>query len=221
MRKNIVVLLSMFFLTGAIVGCTEEIATISTSNDYSLANDLKEMTSRADVIVLGSYQGYLYSENGDRDMDDPSKESSDSYSETKVYAFEVDEVLKGDVPKNIKVNLHYSWTEDDLRDEEENPIKLTIKSQIFVEPKLSNKYVLFLNKAEFTDGYVSASLPFEIRIDEQNKAILHLGAGENETIVQDENGKKYRIVQESIDLYEDKITGKDLKELIQEIKQYK
>lgn len=134
MRKSLSILLLVVCMLGAF-GCNADIETINYAYEYRIAQDLKEMSSKADIIVLGSYQKYLTSYNGDRDVKDPSRESTQSYSEVKIYEFKVDEVIKGNVPNDIHVNLHYSRQITELLDSKGNPIKLNIKSETFFEPE--------------------------------------------------------------------------------------
>lgn len=87
---------------------TEEV-TVSFYADYPTYPSLEQMCDAADIIVTGQYTEYLSSWNMNRDASDPSKEDPNTYSEGRLYAFQVDQVLKGQAPEAITVTNNTAW----------------------------------------------------------------------------------------------------------------
>lgn len=218
--------ISLFFLTLGLmlsVGCSGdkniEVMAMNSSIDLIMASDLQEMISKADVIVVGKYQKYVYSVNGEKDPREPNKEHPTLYSEHRVYDFKVEETLKGDVSDHIQVELPFTSQMDGLRDEDGNPVIITTKKGADDQPDFSKKYILFLVKTP-EGRYHGGFTPFQIMVDNNHKTWLKLPK-EKKTIGTDQNGKPYELYVEGVDHYHDQITGKDVDEVIAKIKESK
>ncbi|WP_124727584.1 hypothetical protein [Staphylospora marina] len=204
-----------------LAGCAgeKEATPLHLSAEYVVGKDLNALTSNAEVIVVGSYGKHLYSYNGAGNVNDPGQEHPDLYSEVKVYDFKIEQVLKGNVPEHIEVNLPYSEQIDGLKDENGNPIKLTIRKGPYFEPDLSRKVILFLKKDPFSKGYSIAMHPYQIVIDKDDRAHLKLPKENEKVEAVDEQGKIYHIYSEGFD-FEDHVSGRASGDVIAEIKQY-
>ena len=80
-----------------------------TGQDYSVYDNLQQMAASSDYIVMGYFDwNRAESWNMSRDLEDPTKESTELYVEGVLYDFHICNVLKGEIPEEqITVNFPY------------------------------------------------------------------------------------------------------------------
>lgn len=253
-RKKIIVLIStLIILLGAgitiyfsktdddtlIASSENEVNEIHISHDLLTATDLSDMINNSDLIVLGTYEGFDSTWNMARDPNDLSEESDEAYIEGKIYNFNVEEVLMGEVENSkIKINHSYSETltvELTSGDEVVSPEGVLIKEPTsveyreienkdptFIEPNFNDRYIVFLQKGEINNIYMRAIEPYLIKFDENETAILQSNLTNNDNDTLNNNitidGKTISITNEVDTDFKDSISGKKLKYVIEEIK---
>lgn len=216
--------LSFIFLISFLVlqlGCTPSVEhkQIKVSPDYVVAENLEEMVENSETIVIGTFQKYKHSYNAERDPKNEQQESKESYSETKVYAFTVEESLKGKTNEStIEVSIPYTRELTGLKDEQGKELRFKIPSIGHVQPKLGKKYVLFLMKNEKANTYHAPFTPYMIEIEKNNKVVLTKPQSHVETSFKTSEYNQYDISVEGIDIQNDQISGKNLSELKREMK---
>lgn len=188
--------------------------TIVNSADFPLTEDFSEMVNQSELVVIGQYEKFDSTWNMARDINDISKPDSNHYIEGRIYKFKVDKVLQGlTEDDSIDVNLRYSEDIEYLM-EDGKAINLENKNPLFIEPEIGKKYMLFLKKGTY---YYGALEPFQIQIDENNKAILKSNLinvkPENLKNIQKVGDKEIEIVNEAHEI-RDTISGKDIGELL-------
>lgn len=141
-------ILFLFILTWVVSsGCGEETPTkqIQVGTDYKVISELSEMVEESELVVVGKFGSYTESYNSDRDIKDPSKPSKESFSEGKIYQFQVNETLKGKTDSSaIRVGIPYTKEITGLRDEKGNKLNVKVKNSLSVTPDPQTRYILFL-----------------------------------------------------------------------------
>lgn len=217
-KLSFLLLISLLVLQ---LGCssTTESKQIKVSPDYAVAENLSDMVENAETIVIGSFQKYSHSFNAERNPKNENEESKESYSETKVYEFEVEETLKGNSPRSsIQVSIPYSKELTGLIDEQGQEIRFRVPSLAHVQPKIGKKYVLFLIKNERTNMYQAPFTPYMIEIKDDNKVVLQKPQSEMKTSFKTKSNDQYNVSVEGVHLKKDQISGKDLSELKEEMR---
>mgnify|MGYP001456938655 CR=1 FL=1 len=220
MKKiSILLLVAMLMLFQFGCNATEEPKQIKVSPDYAVATDISEMVKNAETIVIGTFQEYKHSYNAERNPKNEHEESKEAYSETKVYSFNVEKSLKGDVTESssIQVSIPYTKELTGLRDEQGKELRFRIPSIGHVQPTLGKRYVLFLMKNERTNSYQAPFTPYMIEIQNDNKVVLQKPQEKVQTSFRSSNNQ-YQISVEGVHLEKDEISGKDLNVLINEVK---
>ncbi|SFS54141.1 hypothetical protein [Marininema halotolerans] len=188
------------------------------SGDVVLANNLSEMSKKAPIIVEGSFVKLDSSENGARNPKNPSKPASDIYNEVKIYQFQVDDELKGDVAKEaIEVGYEYSMELEHLTSAK----KVRIQDPLWVKPKMGKNYILFLNPPDqYTHYYTSAFTPSRIEVNSDSRVKLILPKRGIQKHQFERDGKRFNVSMEGFPTdYTNTISGKDVGEIEKIIKQ--
>lgn len=120
------------------------------TTDYPISLDIDKLIKESAIVVKGRYTGYIESWNMARNSMDVSKPADDIYIEGKVFAFDVDEYIKGNGPRTINVNLRYK--QEEMIDER------------YIEPTINEEVVLFLSKDKVFDLYYGSMEPFEFKL---------------------------------------------------------
>ena len=207
---------------------TEEV-TVSFYADYPTYPSLEQMCDAADIIVTGQYTEYLSSWNMNREASDPSKEDPNTYSEGRLYAFQVDQVLKGQAPEAITVNKQYSLGARyyvGQVDGEHVYAPYQMPTPYCIEPEYGRSYILFLSYDPQFDHYFAVGEPWEILLrpdgsaelkslifgDEPQAAPLSAEAKTEDAI--------YRIIVENDDIgrYEDFIAPLSAEQVMEQIR---
>lgn len=98
--------------------------------------------------------------NSARDPQDLSKEDPDHYSETHVYSFQIDEVLKGEIlHPSIQINKAYQ-----IKMNDRNGNEFLVKEPYYYKPDPKKKYLLFLVKAPdntYSAGFINYEISFD------------------------------------------------------------
>lgn len=141
---------------------TEEITQV-VSSDYPVFSDIEQMTADADVILIGRYKEFLSTWNMDRNPENPVEEDPTSYSEGRLYSFDVEKVLKGTaIPDTIRINMAYStgakYSVGEV-DGVEQVVEYQIPTQYYIEPELGEQYLLFLSYGPLGEIYFSCGEP--------------------------------------------------------------
>ena len=155
--------------------------------DFPVALSISEMTENAQVVVIGKYSNYDSSWNMARNPSNISYEDSENFTEGHLYAFTVEEVLKGEVSElDILVNHRYSEilkimeSNAEVSNEgiilkeatKENELRLTVHDPLYISPELGVSYILFLMKDEVFGYYYGAIEPFSIIISSDSTVVL-------------------------------------------------
>jgi len=211
--------LLIFFCILLQCGCGTDVEPkqLTISPDYAVAQDISEMVEKAEIIAIGTFQEYQFSYNAERDPKHHNEPSKNSYSETKVYSFSIEQLLKGDVREpSILVSIPFSKELTGLKDEQGNELRFRIPNTAHVQPTLFKKYILFLRKNERTGMYQAPFTPYMIEIKHDNKVVLQKPPSETVSTFRSTN-YNYQIRVEGIHLKKDEISGKDLSALIHQI----
>lgn len=146
------------------------------SSDYPVFEDIQQMCEQADCIVLGQYGEFLSTWNMDRNPENPVEEDPNSYSEGRLYSFNVEQVLKGEPPPDeITISKYYSFGSEysvGKIDGVEQYAPCQIPTQYFVEPEYGVDYLLFLDYNEVADNYYAIGEPWEMAIRADGTADL-------------------------------------------------
>lgn len=252
MRKRIsVIIATAIILCGIIIAMyfsnvnnTEAVpahngpSAIVVANDMLTATNLSDMVDNSDLVVLGTYEEFDSTWNLARNPNDISKASDEEYIEGKVYNFNIEEVLMGDIEESkIKISHTYSnniTVEFTSGDEEVSPEGILVKEPTtveyfevenldptFISPTFNEKHIVFLQDDIVDNIYMGALEPYLIKFDNNNNAVLlsNLTNDNHEDLknIVEVNGKNIAITNE-VDLdFDDTITGKDLNEIKDEI----
>lgn len=145
--------------------------TLHISNDAPSYNILESMTMDAEYIVTGTYTSFEGKWNMSRNPDDIRQEANDSYVEGRLYNFQIESVLKGDLSEsNIRVNLR---CKDQVSFDGDS---FFVTNPNYIEPELNQTYLLFLTKEQSPafDGYYGTGTPFAIKLDDTGNARLEM-----------------------------------------------
>jgi len=210
--------------------------TILISKDFSLTSSFEEMVNQSDLVVIGEYKNFDSKWNMARDPYNPLEEDTENYVEGHLYNFKISETIKGTaVSKIVKVNHRYAESflleesnavvaEDGIILKEATKVvtkKVENKDPLYIEPTLGKKYMLFLKEGETLGNYYGAIEPFSISFDKNNKAELD----SNLKTINDDlltstiqfDGSEYILKNEIHETITDTISGRDLKELKEQV----
>ncbi len=163
-----------------------EIDTVRIQSDYATAASLESMVQQSEYIVVGRYTAYDSSYNMARSTENADEEDPERYVEGRLYHFQVEEVLKGELePGDILVNLRYSETmtvteSNAVKDEtgliiqpatQERTISFVVYDPLYLEPELEQTCILFLDRIDRTGNFSRAMEPFWI-VEEDGAAEL-------------------------------------------------
>lgn len=141
-------------------------STIVVSSNYQVVNSLDEMVSAAGVVVVGYFDKQIDTMNMRRDPKDMTKESELSYEEGRIYEFTIEEVLVGKVSEE-KINIALAFsTEAVIYDSNGEEVKVQLRDPFFREPKLQQKYMLFLYKNNELNTYFKSFEPYRVEIQD-------------------------------------------------------
>ena len=159
----------------------------------------------------------------------PAKKIRNTYSEGRLYAFQVDQVLKGQAPEAITVNKQYSLGARyyvGQVDGEHVYAPYQMPTPYCIEPEYGRSYILFLSYDPQFDHYFAVGEPWEILLrpdgsaelkslifgDEPQAAPLSAEAKTEDAI--------YRIIVENDDIgrYEDFIAPLSAEQVMEQIR---
>lgn len=189
------------------------------SSNFPITEDLNQMNSEADIIVIGKYTNFKESWNMSRDDYDLTKEHEKSYVEGHIYNFSTTAVIRGEIiDSNILINHHYG-RDHYIEEANEN---LFIVNDLYKEPEMNEEYILFLKYDENFNLYYGAIEPFTIKINRDQTLELYtpltekIDNSENKTF-ELESGKTLIVKEHTEELIEDFIEGKNLDSLLEEL----
>jgi hypothetical protein len=208
----------------------------SFSSDYPTAEELNEMVNSAEVVVVGEYMGFDSSWNMARNPNNISDEDEERYVEGRLYSFNVEDVLKGNLAdETVLVNHKYSetrkMTESNAVINAEgiivteatvtNEISFTLIDALYIEPEIGVKYVLFLAKDNNFGNYYGSVEPFIIKISDDNIAYIQSNlinsTGAIEQVVTIDGTSRTIVATEHTTPLNDNISGIDFELLKDEI----
>ncbi|KQL12436.1 hypothetical protein [Psychrobacillus sp. FJAT-21963] len=220
----------------SLAGIEKEPQTVILSKDFPSTSDLNVMIDEADLVVIGHYNGLDSKWNMARNPNNPSQEDTENYVEGHLYNFKISETIKGaSDSKQIQVNHRFAETvvlevsdavvsPEGIVTKEATKVdmkEIENKDPLFIEPANGKKYMLFLKKNEDLGSYYGAIEPFSISFDKNDKAELQTNI---ETIDEDSLTSQTQFAEETFivknEIHEtitDTISGKSLKELIQQV----
>ncbi|MDM5188799.1 cardiolipin synthase [Bacillus sp. DX4.1] len=212
--------------------------TVILSKDFPATSDLNQMINEADVVVIGEYEGLDSKWNMARNPNNPLEEDKENYVEGHLYNFNISETIKGTTEnKKIKINHRFAETvklEDSdavvapdgtIKKEATKVVTKDVenKDPLYIEPKISKKYMMFLKKDQLFGNYYGAIEPFAITFDENNKAELQTNIEtineKNMTSKAQFAGKTVVLKNEIHETITDNISGKTLNEVKEQVKQ--
>lgn len=203
-------------------GCSQPNASkmIQVGTDYHVVTHLPEMVKKSELVVIGKFGPYLQSYNSDRDIQNPAKPSKHSYSESKIYQFQIREILKGNTDSStLRVSIPYSKEIAGLTDEKGNPLKVRVKDVLSINPDPQKEYVLFLNKHRYMEAYIAPFYPNIIEVQSNQQVQLKKPSPKTHETVKSKSNETYEVYVEGIQITNDPISGKDLDEIKQTIQQ--
>ncbi|WP_124726455.1 hypothetical protein [Staphylospora marina] len=223
-KRILITALAASLIVGVLTGCTdkqEAAAPIHVSFEPNLAGDLKAMSERAQIVVLGKFGTDYHVFNGSRNPQNPAEPSKSVFSEGRSYPFQVIQSIKGQTETDIRVNLLYDQQIDGLLDENGKPLDVRIPSPSFFEPDPSKTYLLFLEKDPHVEGYSINFQPYAIAFDASGKAELITPRKEATALASNEaNMKRQVLVHGFVDDYPDTVSGKSIDEVLDEVNGY-
>jgi hypothetical protein len=229
MKKYLQILLTAVIGFGLMAGCTStqgmfqetkakennEQIKVRIGGNLNMAFTLEEMNQEADYIVIGKYTQLKKKVNSARDVNDPSKESEEEYHEGEVYDFAVDQVLKGKISEKsilVEVPKKMQLTDpEDLR-------KYEIIDPNYIQPKMDQKYILFLDKADGDDYYGIPFFPYVLEI--QDNQILKVVKPDPALRIQELQAQSKQIHVEGdsfVDAFQDLLSGKRLQDVLESL----
>ncbi|OEH86458.1 hypothetical protein BHU72_13650 [Desulfuribacillus stibiiarsenatis] len=178
MKKFFVFLLigcsSLLLITSSIMyenNKTNNSRKIIVSQDQPVSNNIDDIISSVEYVVIGEYTNFQESWNMARSKD-RKKGADDVVVTGRLYDFKVDEYIKGIDKSRILVNLLYSYSDKIIGLENE------IVDDYYYQPIIGEKVVLFLNKDKVFNNFYPAIHPYEyivgddhLRIKTKNKVI--------------------------------------------------
>ena len=236
MRSKITYLFMILILFLNLCGCAksaqsnENTQYIGIHTDYPVVTSLEDMRKVSTYILVGHFNGEYETWNMARNPENLSEEDEKNRVEGRLYQFEVEKVLRGDVTeKTVDVNFTYSKAVESIVsnaeiDEEGNITKeatesktynYTVQDPLFIEPSTTDTYILFLLKNSQQNNYYGAIEPFRIRL-EGDKAVLETnltsGKTAQETVTM-EDGQVF-VVNMDVPTIEDFISGQNAEEIM-------
>lgn len=170
-------------------------------SEIETAENFTEMIEKADVIVIGQYEGLNSTVNLIREDEDETKESTEEYLGGKIYNFHIDKTLKGKVEEDSILLAHrYSkkFAIDEILGHEDKEVEEA--DPTYIKPSMGKTYVAFLKNPEVEDFYEQSVEPYLIKVDD------------NEQVEVKSN------IEDDLN-FDDTIEGKSLDELKEEIKE--
>ena len=161
-----------------------KLSTLYINRDMAVAQDLADMVDIAAYIVVGRYSRFDPTWNAANKM---PEEDTERYTESRLYRFVVDEVLKGELAdEDISVSLMYStrrisiesdakWDETGRITKEAtvtNEVSFFVHEPLYIEPVPDTVYILFLYGTKDLDVYCPALEPASIIISPDGNASL-------------------------------------------------
>ena len=141
-------------------------STIVVSSNYQVVNSLDEMVSAVGVVVVGYFDKQIDTMNMRRDPKDMTKESEFSYEEGRIYEFTVEEVLVGKVPDE-KINIALAFSKEAvIYDGNAEEVKVQLRDPFFREPKLQQRYMLFLYENSELNTYFKSFEPYRVEVQD-------------------------------------------------------
>ena len=148
------------------------------SMDYPISNSYQDMIDQSEYVVYGYFTEFEYEWNMARDEnDEPSKIFT---TVGKVHDFQIEKVYKGNISKHtIKVNqgysntIYYDNTMPDTNDINKSTPKIIVKNELYIEPDLNKKCLLFLNYDKKYTLYYASVEPFIVTIENNG---MHLNS---------------------------------------------
>ncbi|PLR75234.1 cardiolipin synthase [Bacillus sp. V3-13] len=196
---------------------------ISYSADFPYTENLQDMYQEADLVAIGRYDSFDSSWNMARNPADIKEEDSENYVEGHLYNFKIEEILAGESDKKIKINLRYEELVE-VEDEQGNKLKVKNKDPLFLEPETGEKYLVFLKKDLNFGNYYGAIEPFQILLDKDDIAQLKTNLKQEsyvkKQVIKVDNGKTFVNIETDLEPLTDKISGKSLVDLKNEIASY-
>ncbi len=217
---------------------SQKVDSITVSYDYPVAANLQQMVDGADYIVVGEYVGFNTSWNMARNPDNIDEADSENYVEGRLYDFNVDSAIKGNInDTSILINHRYSETISTVESNaeidaegriikeatESKELSFDISSPFFIEPEYNCKYILFLSKDDHFQNYYAAIEPFAIKITDGTAALqsnlLNKNGDMTQSIKTDDSKEVIVIIDVGNISIKDEVTGKSSEEVIRVIKE--
>lgn len=192
---------------------------VTMSADYPVWLDGTQLSENTKYAVLGHYESFLESYNGDRDVKDPSKESDTYYSESRKYQFVIEQAIKGDIDSEIIcVSKSYSIG-NYLNDPVGKQIAVSIPYPYFTEPECGVPMILLLNYDPATETYFSIGEPWEFRIEDGTVQVVSRIFGAAEPVktmldVEQEDTLYHISISYGNNNYEEPFSGMNLEEFL-------
>lgn len=190
MKKNIVVCLILIFSLLLAVTGYKNINKIDVSNtqsnisvDYPTAYDINNMIDNSSYIVKGNFTKYVDSWNMARNPENLKEEDTQVRIEGRLYEFVIEKELKGNLSKKdiITINLPYSHMGN--------------IDELYVEPTLNEKVILFLKYDSNFDYYYPAIEPYQfIEINDELKV-----KSNDKKVVLEFDKKEKKVTTESLE----------------------
>ncbi len=205
---------------GLLAGCTptpenNEQTKVRIGGNLNIAYTLEEMKQVADNVVIGKYTQLKKKVNSARDVNDPSKESAEEYHEGEVYEFAVDQVLKGEISEKsilIEIPKKIQLTDpEDLR-------KYEIIDPNYIQPKMDQKYILFLDKDEEDEHYGIPFFPYVLEI--QDNHVLQVVKPDPALKTQEFQAQNKQVQVEGdsfADRFQDGLSGKRMQDVVENL----
>lgn len=196
------------------------ITTVNVASDILIYEDIEEMAQNSEIVVVGYFDKFVEPINMLRNPSNILEESSTRYSEGHIYDFTVEEVVSGDLNQDtIQVGISFSngYNFIDNQGKEQH---IQIPAPTYQEPKLNQKYIVFLYKSEELNKYFEPFEPYRIEINKNNIATLDSAlVDENEEhsisskVFLEETLQEVHVNVEKHYDFHDKISGRELSEL--------
>ncbi|MBQ6808425.1 MAG: hypothetical protein IJP07_04605 [Firmicutes bacterium] len=154
----------------------KDVYVIASYAEISFWSSFADMYARSPIVLLGHFEREVDLWNLEQDSSKPTEKH---YTDTRIYRFRTQEVLKGtDIPEGLSVNFSYSHkSKGTLTNRivnelgqviqeatEEYPYKITVIRDYFIEPPLKQTILLFLRLSEYNNSYYAAGHPAMIAL---------------------------------------------------------
>ncbi|KGA96175.1 hypothetical protein AJ85_18330 [Alkalihalobacillus alcalophilus ATCC 27647 = CGMCC 1.3604] len=190
-------LIGASLIIGILIGCSSSASTdktyqINEHRDEKLPDNLSEIIGNSDVIVKGTYNELIRTENMIRSANDPTVPSDDFYTEGLIYDFTINKTYKGDVIDSIKTSVTHLDELPIMEDDGEVVGEVTVEVIDYEEIDENKEYVLFLVDGSYIEEglYTPASEIYIIEINNNSLQFLSKRIEGNlyEAIELEENG---------------------------------